>query len=221
MTALVDTRNALHRLARFVLAAELEGTTDLVTLRVTPGGFGQPERLVDGLQRRARVDGTNLVIQRGEAEQWHPITTLTAAAIEVGATLPDDAVDPDDPLPIDADAARLLAGCFATAELALAELRRRHTAELPTIVQLFPHHFDVAVTVHPADSTNVNVGCSPGDGDHDEPYLYVGPWELPPHALWNEPWGASSPCTAATTAEEALAFFEAGLTAARKASTPA
>ena len=39
----------------------------------------------------------------------------------------------------------------------------------------------------------VNLGASPGDGFHAEPYLYVGPWG--PHrpgapGFWNAPFGA-------------------------------
>ena len=209
MRSPVDTRNALHDLARFVLAADLEGTTELVTLRVLPGGFGQPERLVESLQRRVRVDGTQLVVQHGENEVWAPITTLTAAASFVGVTLPDDAPTPADTLSIDALDAATLAEFFASVDVALAEVRRRHSSDQPTIAQLFPHHFDLAITVR-----EVNIGGSPGDADHDRPYVYVGPWNLSPHAMWNESWGASLPWTRATTVEEMIDFFEAGFTAA-------
>jgi hypothetical protein len=208
---LVETRNALHQLARFVLAADLDGTTELVTLRITPGGFGQPERLIDGQQRRVRVDGTTIVVQHGEHEVWTPLTTLDAAAAAVGVALSAEATASDRPLPIDPVDAALLARFFASTDAALAELRRRHIPDRPTIAQLFPHHFDLAITMR-----EVNVGGSPGDADHDEPYLYVGPWTLAPHPMWNETWGASRPWTDQTTLDEILQFFEDGLTAARR-----
>jgi hypothetical protein len=209
MSSFVETRVALHRLARFVLAADLEGTTELVTLRVTPGGFGQPERLVDRLQRRIRIDGTQLVVQRGENEVWAPITTLAAAAAFASVALPDEAPLPDDTLSIAAPDAATLAEFFASVDAALAELRRRHPSDEPTIAQLFPHHFDLAITMR-----EVNIGGSPGDADHDLPYVYVGPWNVAPNALWNEPWGASMPWTRATTVQQVIDFFETGFAAA-------
>lgn len=208
MSSLIDTRIALHDLARLVLAHGLEGTTELVTLRATPGGFGQPERLVDALQRRIRVDGTQLVVQHGENERWHPIGTLAAAADFAGLALPDG--EADRALAIDVAHAATLARLFDVTDSALAELRRRHADEGPTITQLFPHHFDLAITV-----SEVNVGASPGDADHDEPYLYVGPWNVRPHPMWNETWGVSKPFTDAVTAADAVEFFEVGLAAAR------
>jgi hypothetical protein len=210
MSSLVDTRNALHDVARFVLAADLEGTTELVTLRAADGGFAQPERLVDGLQRRIRIDGTALVVQHGENEEWAPLTTLGAAAESASVSLPTDAPAADKALEIDATHAELLAEFFALTHSALAEFRRRHAGERPTIAQLFPHHFDLAITMQ-----EVNFGGSPGDKDHDEPYLYVGPWSLSPHSEWNEAWGASMPWSQQTTAEQAIEFFERGLSAAR------
>ncbi|MCU1359666.1 MAG: hypothetical protein JWN99_955 [Ilumatobacteraceae bacterium] len=207
MTLLIQTRDVLHDLARFVLAHDLEGTTELITLRPTPGGFGQPERLVDGLQRRLRIDGTMLVVQRGETEQWLPITTLAAAAADAAVTLRADAPQPDLPLQIDAAEASSLAQFFALTDLALAELRRRHRDDQPTIAQLFPHHFDLAITLR-----QVNIGGSPGDADHDVPYLYVGPWNPVANEAqkeaWNETWGASMTWTDATTLDDALGFFE-------------
>ena len=156
-----------------------------------------------------RVDGTMIVVQRGEHEVWTPLTTLAAAASAIGVALPDDAPDPDRPLAIDPVDSTLLARFFAFTELALAELRRWHIPDEPTIAQLFPHHFDLAITAR-----EVNVGGSPGDADHDEPYLYVGPWNLAPHPMWNESWGASKVWTDQTTVDEVLEFFEDGLTAA-------
>jgi hypothetical protein len=212
MTSLVATRIALHDVARFVLAADLEGTTDLVTLRAADGGFAQPERLLDGLQRRIRIDGTALVVQHGENEEWEPLTTLGAAAQHASVALSTDAPDADKALEIDATHAELLADFFALTDAALAEFRRRHADERPTIAQLFPHHFDLAITMQ-----EVNFGGSPGDADHDQPYLYVGPWSISPHSEWNEAWGASMPWSQQITAEQAVEFFERGRSIARHA----
>lgn len=209
MPSLVETRLALHQLARFVLGEELKGTTDLVTLRASPGGFGQPERLVDRLQRRLRVDGGCLVLQHGERETWTDITTIAAACELAGIAVRADVPNPDAVLAVDPTHAATLARFYAFVEQALAELRRLHRGDDPTIPQLFPHHFDMAITI-----TEVNIGGSPGDDDHDAPYLYVSPWTMRPHPRWNEPWGAAMPWTADVTSAQALEFFEQGYAAA-------
>lgn len=59
---LVTTRLALHTLAEHLLAADLWRLTGKIGLRRTPGGFGQPEVLVDGTRHRIRLDGTRLVV---------------------------------------------------------------------------------------------------------------------------------------------------------------
>jgi hypothetical protein len=187
MDVLVTTRIELHRIAREVLAAELAGCPEPLTLRRTPGGFGTPERVVDGAWRSMRVDGPNLVHRTGEHESWQPIHGVDAAS------------------------ARRLALFFEVADDALDAFRRNHLDLDPTIVQLFPHHFDLAISL-----AEVNVGASPGDADHDVPYFYVGPWLVQPHPMWNEPWGCSLPWTPSTYAIDACRFFEEGFAAARE-----
>ncbi len=53
---------------------------------------------------------------------------------------------------------------------------------------LWPEHFDVAAT-----EDEVNYGVSAGDGLHDTPYAYVGPWTVPTGPFWNAPFGALYP----------------------------
>src|SRR5690606_27911402 len=108
-------------------------------------------------------------------------TTLAAAAALAGIDpAPPEgvyepataAVDPDRPLPLDAAAAAEIGRLFALADRALGLVLLAHRAERPARVQLWPEHFDLASTV-----TDVNLGGSPGDDGHDQPYLYVGPWD--------------------------------------------
>lgn len=66
-----------------------------------------------------------------------------------------------------ADAAGLLEGFAAS-----------HEGAGP--VYCWPHHFDMATLVQVAEGKTVGVGFSPGDGSHDEPYLYLTPWPYPP-----------------------------------------
>jgi hypothetical protein len=90
----------------------------------------------------------------------------------------------------EADAARL-GEFFAFVQDVLETLIAEAAA--PSAINLFPEHFDVAF-----DDREVTFGGSPGDENHDEPYLYVGPWTAPdPGPAWNAngfqgaeaPWG--------------------------------
>ncbi len=52
-------------------------------------------------------------------------------------------------------------------------------------VRNWPHHFDIAticvldLAADREHARSINVGLSPGDGSHDEPYFYVTPWPAP------------------------------------------
>jgi hypothetical protein len=47
-------------------------------------------------------------------------------------------------------------------------------------VRLWPEHFDIAIELgSEARGVRANYGFSPGDEQHEEPYLYVGPWSAP------------------------------------------
>jgi len=214
LETLVATRQSLHALAEHLLAGDLSRRTGKIGLRVTPGGFGQPEIFDDGERRRIRVDGANVAVLHGDIERWHPVTTGSALAAfadaEFGA--PADSYEPetslvgDVPVEIDPEAALQLSRWFGLVNQALEQVRRHHAAEEPTLVQLWPEHFDVACTI-----AEVNIGGSPGDADHPEPYLYVGPWTLRTGTFWNESWGASVSWRDVPEVASAVAFLEEGL----------
>jgi len=213
---LAPTRRGLHSLAEHVLAPDLHRATGRIGLRVTPGGFGQPEHLVDGVRRRLRIDGDRLVVDHDAGgESWHPITTLGDAAalvdLPVGATTgvftPSSDATPDAPLQVEAAALADLSAWFRLVAAALEEFRRRHAVRRPTAVQLWPEHFDVATAM-----SEVNFGGSPGDDGRPEPYVYVGPWSPPSvGGFWNEPYGAALGRSEVATVDDALAFLERGL----------
>ena len=219
---MIETRRALHAVAEQLLAGDLWRRTGRIGLRVTPGGFGQPETLLGDGRRRVRVEcapghPVRLVILDGESERYHELSTLAEAArfagIELGAPVgvyvPETDLAADTPLVLDTGAARRIAAWFALVEDALEEVRRRHAAHTPTITQLWPEHFDLACSM-----LAVNLGGSPGDADHDEPYLYVGPQDLegaPSADRWNEPWGLSAPAAEVGSAADAVRFFESSL----------
>ena len=211
---LVRTRQSLQQLAEHVVAGDLWRHTSRIGLRPTPGGFGQPECVVDGVRRRIRIDGLHVVVLEGDIERWQPLSTLSGAAAFAGTSVgapeglytASTVAEPDRPLDVSEQAAAQLADWFALVGVALEEVRRRNRKLLPTIVQLWPEHFDVACSL-----SEVNLGGSPGDADHAEPYLYVGPWAPVQGPAWNEAWGASISWTEIGDVDQAVAYLETGL----------
>jgi hypothetical protein len=217
---LVQTRHSLHVIAEHVLAPARYAATGRIGLRVVDGGFGTPPfETRDGTTTQVCVRGVALVVVESGVERTAPITNVRAAAafvgVEPGAPAnvyePATPLDLDRPLDVDPHAASELAEWFALGNDALDALCSRLADEDPADVQLWPEHFDVATTI-----SQVNYGASPGDPEHTEPYLYVGPWDLPAAEYWNEPFGASRPRSGVRDADAALAFFLEGRERARR-----
>jgi hypothetical protein len=154
--AFAATRDALHELAGREISPAREAVTGRIGLRAMPGGFGTP---VFGDRRRLRVDGAELVVEDAGSE--------TRRALDV-----------------DPAAARVLADFFAFTTAVLEELAREPEQDA-TMIQLWPEHFDVSITLG-RGAARATYGGSPGDEQHPEPYLYVAPWETPePGPSWN------------------------------------
>jgi hypothetical protein len=214
----VDTRLAVHALAEQVLCTVRYRAVRRIGLLPAPEGVVTPPFE----ERTVGLRGLELVDRRPDGERCAPVTTLRAAAehfsTELGApplwtqvTSPD----PDAPLVVDATGIDLLAGWFALVAEALA---LQVPDASPT---LWPEHFDLAVRVNDPRRGGTTFGGSPGDAEHDQPYLYV----LPPSAVpdgdrsfWNESFGATLSYDRITNAGDAAAFFAEA--AARIRSTP-
>jgi hypothetical protein len=151
------TRAALHAIAEERVSPARAAVTGRIDLRATPGGFGTP--VFDG-DRQLRTDGAVLVTHGRGEESREPLDGV------------DDA------------AARWLGRWFALALHVLTEVTRDLPGEwAPSCPKLWPEHFDYAVE---AGTVRANLGFSPGDEAHAEPYVYVGPWDPPPAGpLWN------------------------------------
>jgi hypothetical protein len=186
----VRTREGLHALAEHVLAPLRHRVEGRIGLRPVDGGIGPP--LPDG--RHVAVVGRVL----HDGDRSAPVTTLGEAArfldAAVGAPAgvyePVTDADPHRPLGVEGPPAELLGRWFAWGDELLAGIADRAAGDDPTEIQLWPEHFDLALSAGPPGA-RANVGLSPGDADHAEPYLYVGPWEPRPGDIWNEAWGAS------------------------------
>ena len=207
---LVATRRALHAVAEHVLAADLHARTGRIGLRVVPGGFATP---VGDDGRQVAVAGTDLVVADADGRRSTPLATVAEAAAFAGVEpggpgevyhLPTP-LEPDAPLAVDPEAAARLAAAWAVGRAALERILAARGLDAEPV--LWPEHFDVAVTVD-----EVNLGVSPGDDEHAEPYAYVGPWDRPePGGFWNEPFGASIPVGPLATVDDVVTFLEDGL----------
>lgn len=182
------TRDALHRVAEQLVAPARKPHNE-IALRQTPGGFGTPEFEFEGRRTQVRVEGAELVLGRDGAEDRAELTSIAAGGSLLGPELLPDGV-PDDPSPlgIDPAAADRLADFYAFAAEALGGVKLGlASADDASDTILWPEHFDIAFEAGPeAEGKRANYGASPGDGDHAEPYVYVGPWSAPDHGeLWN------------------------------------
>jgi hypothetical protein len=158
-----ETRDALHQVAEGVVAPARKPENE-ISLRYTRGGFGTPFFEEDGLDCQVRVANGELVRQRGAEQTTEPLP----AAV--------------DPLAADA-----LGDFYGFACSVLEQLRADEVDGEPTLVRLWPEHFDLAIEAGPEPSgARANFGASPGDEQHPEPYLYVAPWAAEVSgALWN------------------------------------
>jgi hypothetical protein len=157
-----ETRIALHKIAEAVVAPARKPENE-ISLRFTRGGYGTPFFREGGADCQVRVEHGELVRQRGSEEAREP--------------LPD----------VDLAAASALGDFYGFACSVLEQLRADEYDGDPALVRLWPEHFDIAFELGPeAEGKRANFGASPGDADHDEPYLYAGPWTAEVSGeLWN------------------------------------
>src|SRR4051812_11497840 len=116
-TALARTRESWHRLAEHVLGAGQFAAAGTIRLRPAPEGF-QTAVGIDG--RHVAVAGDRLVVLDADQRRSTPLTTVGAAAAFAGVIPgltgsypPVTSSDPDAPLTVDPEAARLLAAWYA------------------------------------------------------------------------------------------------------------
>lgn len=197
----ITTRRQLRGIAESFVAGPQYRSAGTIRLAVRPDGFAATSIPV-------AVHGTELVW----GEESAPLTgTVGALAAVTGLDVgPADGVyeitDPlatDDVLAVDPDSAELVHRCLYAGGFALT------TTVLEQRPVLWPEHFDVAVT-----EDEVNYGVSPGDGFHELPYAYVGPWTSRIGDFWNAPFGAFLTLDPSHDVDELAAdiaaFFERG-----------
>jgi len=163
------------------------------------------------------VEGHDVVIRNGSNEAGRaPITTIGDAAQFVGVApgapaavyQPNTPLEIDVALSVDTDASEVIAMWYELTALALGAFATSIPDDQPTVAQLWPEHFDLALT-----ADRINYGGSPGDAAIDVPYLYVGPFEGRPTSgdpFWNQSFGAAIGFDEIASIGDAFAFFERG-----------
>ena len=157
-----DTRAALHTVAEGIIAPS-RLPPDEISLRWTRGGFGTPFFEREGKDCQVRVEHGELVRQVGKEESREG--------------LPD----------VDVEAATALGDFYGLACAVLEQLRAVEADGDPSLVRLWPEHFDIAFELgSEAKGQRAHFGASPGDDDHPEPYFYVSPGSAEVSGeLWN------------------------------------
>jgi hypothetical protein len=189
----VPTRESLRALACYVISPARKARTGHISLEPSGHGLGTPP-FGDGT--RIAVCGARLLFG-GESIA---ITTLRAASTFIGVELSGDPgvghdlppFAPDGDLAVDASASLALGNWYAFAAMCLDALRNTVSIGTVSAAQIWPEHFDCAVTVDLVGGSRVNVGMSPGDARHPDPYAYVAPPDVSQLSgeFWNAPFGA-------------------------------
>ena len=214
------TRVTLHAAAEGLLKPKrVKETGNEIALRFCEGGFGTPtwHRDEPGAEPgHVRIEGVEVVLDEGGRETRVPLSEHAAAAQLLGVPAPDIR----EPA-LDEAAADALADWFAFGTVVLADLIERNPDGDPEPIRLWPEHFDVATVLGSETAgARANYGASPGDEDHEEPYLYVGPWD---QSVEGEGWNAAAfvgaelshaeLLTAPDQVETAVRFFQGRLDA--------
>ena len=208
MTDLIATRRTLHGIAEHILAAHGRRCGGSIRLFVTARGFEtRPPgadwlALADGVLHR-RPDGPAVPLAGTFAELAH--------SLGVPFGMPDppyplsSGVSAHDHVVVDPEALALLVDAWACGAQALRMVAaRHHTQEREPA--LWPEHLDVGLAVG-----EVNLGVSPGDSQHPDPYAYVGPWTPREGDFWNTSFGALRPMSSLSHVDAVLEWFEVGL----------
>lgn len=218
-------RVTLQRVAVHVLTRARSQAVGRIGLVPSPGGIATPAFGDDATV--VRLAAASLVVDRGGDSSSTPLVgaTLRSLAEAAGADLDVDLDAGHDTPPIgDVDAALrvdpvsldVLGAWLAVGWQVIDAVLATDATLAPARTQLWPEHFDVGTTVSfgPGDEDRANLGASPGDASHPDPYLYVGPWgprRPGDPAYWNVPFGAVLGYAELTGTDDPIATGEAFL----------
>jgi hypothetical protein len=208
------TRRALHGLAEHVISPTRRRANGKIGLRYTLDGFGTP---FFGNDVQIRIAADVMIVQVGDRVHSGRLTTLADAAEFIGFDLTRfDLAGADRPLHVDPESSRFLGDWFGFATSVLQQMRVESPSELEgSRVQLWPEHFDMSIELGSERAgARATFGFSPGDDQHEQPYVYVAPWTgAPGGELWRARGfdGAELGCSELLEADDqreaALAFL--------------
>lgn len=234
-------RETLRRIATHVLAQARKLGDNLFDLEPSIGGFATPA--VGTERRRVRVSGDLLVVERAIGPALSDLKASTTTMPISGSTLAElcemvgfepsaeFSAGPDTPPLGDLDAAIQLDRAAADAlgdwyllgqraiDIAVASIEEPDA----TLGRLWPEHFDYGIDLTVGRGARTNLGAAAGDSFHDQPYLYVGPWDFGsgqdarpgPADYWNAPFGAvlshGEIASSADPVDRAATFLLAGI----------
>jgi hypothetical protein len=203
--AFAATRADVQRVATYVLVRARHGAVGRIDLAPAPGGFGTPA--FSDHHRVLRLSGATLVDEstadRGttrvmavDGASLRELATFAGVDLDSAFRVGKDTValrDPDARLRVDGGWVELIGDWFALGSRIIDAVLAEGGAALdPGRARIWPEHFDLGADVA-TPGGRVNLGASAGDGYHERPYLYVGPWEAArpgDPAYWNAPFGA-------------------------------
>ena len=197
------TRRALHAVAELLIAGPQYEAAGDIRLAARSGGFG------GWIESAAAVSAADLITPTGRFPLGGSVNELALRAGITPRALRDvytggPEFSVDEPTDVTASVAEMLLRSFADGD---AALRLLDPAQRPT---LWPEHFDIGISVD-----QVTYGVSPGDELIGEPYAYVGPWQVPVGAFWNQPFGAARPLSQLPAVPAIVEFFQEGRQAAQ------
>jgi hypothetical protein len=204
-------RETLRRIATHVLAQARKRQDNLFDLEPSIGGFATPS--VGPERQRVRISGDLLVVERAIGPALSDLEASTTTERIGGSTLaelcatvgfeptaefsagPDTPPlgDLDAPIRLDPAAADALGEWYLLGQRAIDIAVASVEQPDATLGRLWPERFDYGIDLTVGRVGRVNLGAAAGDSFHDEPYLYVGPWEAErpgPADYWNAPFGA-------------------------------
>jgi hypothetical protein len=206
-----EQRETLRRLATHVLAQSRKRHDNLFDLEPSVGGFATPA--AGPARERIRLSGGLLILERADGPALSDLVATTTVVPIEGSTLAelcdaagfqpsaDFSAGPDTPplgdlgapLHLDPVAAEALGEWYLLGRRAIDVAVASVEQPDATLGRLWPEHFDYGIDLAAAPGVRANLGAAAGDAFHEEPYLYVGPWDDArpgPADYWDAPFGA-------------------------------
>ena len=206
-------RATVQRIATHALAQARKRQDNIFDLVPSIGGFATAA--VGDERERVRVSGRLLIVERAIGPTLSDLTASTTTTCISGSSIEqlcrmvgfepsaDFSAGPETPplgdvtapLELDPASGDVLGEWYLLGQRAIDEAVASVDEPLASLGRLWPEHFDYGTDIDARPGVRTNLGAA-GDGSHQEPYLYVGPWSAQrpgPSDFWNATFGAMRP----------------------------